>query len=170
MRRAWRVTELVAIPTIGLGIALALAPRKAELEARAWLLVLLGLALFAFTGIVRAAYPTRPSPFAASLRRSRAPAERLGALMRLEREVSMAGSAAFDVHYRLRPSLVVLASGLLASRRGIDLAREPDRARAALGEEAWEIVRPDRPPPTRRLGAGIGEAHLERVVSALERI
>jgi hypothetical protein len=170
MRWAGRATELVALPTIGLGIALALAPQSAELEARIWLLVLLGLALFAFIGIVRAAFPTTPSPFTASLRRPRVPAERLGALMRLEREVSMAGSAAFDVHYRLRPSLVVLASGLLASRRGIDLVREPDRARAVLGEEAWEIVRPDRSPPTQRLGAGIDEAHLERIVSALERI
>jgi hypothetical protein len=170
MRRAWRVAELLALPTIGLGLALALAPDRAELEVHVWLLVVLGLALLAFTAAVRSAYPSKPSPFAASLRQPRVAVERPGALVRLEREVSMAGSAAFDVHYRLRPKLIELAAGLLSSRRGIDLEREPQRAQLALGDEAWELVRPDRPQPAQRLGAGIDPAHLERVVSALEQV
>ena len=170
MRRAWRVTELLALPTIGLGIALALAPNRAELEVHVWLLVVLGLALLALMGAIRAAYPSTPSPFAASLRQPRVTVERPGALVRLEREVSMAGSAAFDVHYRLRPALVELATGLLSSRRGIDLEREPERAHAVLGDDVWELVRPDRPQPTQRLRAGIDAAHLDRVVSALEQV
>lgn len=170
MRRAWRAAELLALPTIGLGAALALAPDRVELEVHAWLLVVLGLALLAFVGVVRSAYPSTPSPFSASLRQPRVTVERPGTLVRLEREVSMAGSAAFDVHYRLRPALVELAAGLLSSRRGIDLVREPDRAHAVLGDDVWELVSPDRPQPAQRLGAGIDAASLDRVVSALEQV
>lgn len=170
MRHARRVTEAIALPTIGLGLALALAPDRAELEIRVWLLVALVIALLAFVGIVRAAYPTTPSPFTASLRQPQPIAARPGALVRLEREVSMAGSTAFDVHYRLRPALIELAVGLLSSRRGIDLAQEPERAHAVLGDDVWELVRPDRPQPLERGGTGISNAHLERVVVALEQV
>ena len=170
MRRAWRVIELLGLPTIGLGAALALAPDRVDLEVHVWLLVVLGLALLSLIGLVRSAYPSTPSPFAASLRQSRGIVARPGALVRLQREVSMAGSAAFDVHYRLRPALIELAAGLLSWRRGIDLEQEPERAQVVLGEDVWELVRPDRPQPLERLGAGIDEAHLERVVSALEQV
>jgi hypothetical protein len=170
MRRAWRVAELLVPPTIGLGVALVLARDRAELEVHVWLLVVLALVVLAFLSAVRSAYPTTPSPFATSLRQPRPARERPGALVRLEREVSMAGSAAFDVHYRLRPALVELAAGLLSSRRGIDLQREPGRAQAVLGDDVWELVRPDRPQPLDHLGAGIDGAHLDRVVSALEQV
>ena len=79
----------------------------------------------------------------------------------------MAVSSAFDVHYRLRPALVELAAGLLSSRRGIELETDPARARAVLGDDVWELVRPDRPQPTERDAAGIDPASLDRVVEAL---
>ena len=170
MRRARRVTELMLLPTIALAVALALASDRAALEVHVWLLVVLGLALLAFMRIARAAYPATTSPFVASLRQPPVTVERPGALTRLEREVSMAGSAAFDVHYRLRPSLVELASELLSSHRGIDFEREPDRARAALGEDVWEVVRPDRPQPAEHLAPGSTRHSLDRVVTALERV
>lgn len=170
MRLARRATELLTLPTIGLGVALALAPDRAKLEVHVWLLVVLGLSFLAFMIVVHSAYPTTPSPFAASLRRRSVAVERPGSLARLEREVSMAGSSAFDVHYRLRPALVQLAVGLLSSRRGIDLEREPLRSQAVLGDDVWELVRPDRPQPAQRLGAGIAPADLERVITALEQV
>ena len=170
MRRAWPVIRLVLLPTIALGIALALAPSRGTLEVHVWLLVVLGIGLVAFLAAVQGAYPRTPSPFTASLRRPQTAAARPGALIRLEREASMAGSAAFDVHYRLRPSVTGLAAELLSARRGIDLERDPERARAVLGDDAWEIVRPGRPQPEERHGAGIDEATLDRVVTALEHV
>jgi hypothetical protein len=170
MRRARQVTELLLLPTIGLGVALALAPDRAELEIHVWLLVALVLALLAFMAGVRAAYPSTPSPFVMSLQQPRAAAPRPAALARLEREVSMAGSTAFDVHFFLRPALIELAGGLLSSRRGIDLEEEPERAQAVLGDDVWELVRPDRPQPLERLGTGIKPDRLERVVSTLEHL
>jgi hypothetical protein len=170
MRPTRRAVELVLLPTIGLAVAVALAPDRWALEVHVWLLVVLGLAFLAFLGIVRAAYASGASPFAASLRQPRVAVERPTALVRLEREVSMAGTAAFDVHFRLRPALVELTAELLSSRRGIDLERDPDRAHAVLGDDAWELVRPDRPQPPERHGAGISEAELDRVVTALEHV
>jgi hypothetical protein len=170
MRTAWRVTELVALPTIGLCVAVVLAPDRAKLAVHIWLLVVLGISLVASITIVHSAYPSIPSPFAASLRRPTVAVERPSSLARIEREVTMAGSSAFDVHYRLRPALVELAAGLLSSRRGIDLEREPGRSQVVLGADVWELVRPDRPQPAQRLGPGITPADLERVVVALEQI
>jgi hypothetical protein len=170
MRQTWRVTQLLLLPTIALAGALALAPERATLAVHVWLLVILALSLLAYLAIVQAAYPRTPSAFAAGLRRPSVVAERPAALARLEREVSMAGSAAFDVHYRLRPAITELAAELLSARRGIDLAHDPERAKAVLGQDAWELVRPDRPQPSERHGAGIDEATLGRVVTALERV
>ncbi len=58
-RRLWRVTESLALPTIGLGVALGVAPDRAELEVHVWLLIVLGLALLASVSAV--ALPS-PSP------------------------------------------------------------------------------------------------------------
>ena len=171
MRRAWQVTRLVLLPTIVLGVALAIAPQRATLEVHVWLLVVLALALHVSLAVVHAAYARTPSPFVASLRRPPAPAEhRPDALLRLERVMSMAGSTAFDVHFRLRPTITALASELLSSRRGIDLDHEPDRARAALGEDVWDLVRPDRPQPSEPHDTGMGEDALDSVVTTLEHI
>ena len=170
MRRTREVAKLLLFPTIGVGVALALAPDRAELEIHVWLLVALVVALLAFLAAVLAAYPSTPSPFVMSLRQPLSAATRPAALARLEREVSMAGSTEFDVHFFLRPTLIDLAGGLLSSRRGIDLEEDPARARAVLGDDVWELVRPDRPQPFERLGTGIDPARLESVVSTLERI
>jgi len=170
MRTVWRVTELLLVPSLALVVALLLAPQRAALAIHVWLLLVLGLAFLAFMRLVQELYPHVPSPFDGSLRRRQVSAERPGSLSRLEREVSMAGSAAFDVHFRLRPVITELATELLSSRRGIDLESDPERAHEALGDDVWEIVRPERPQPAERHGAGIDEDELGRVVTALERV
>lgn len=170
MRQAWRVIQLLFVPSLALLVVLLITPQRATLAIHVWLLVVLGLAFLTFMRYVQVLYPRVPSPFDASLRRRQPSAERPGSLSRLEREVSMAGSAAFDVHFRLRPVLTDLATELLSARRGIDLGRDPERAHAALGDDVWELVRPDRPQPSERHGSGMGEVELERVVTALESV
>jgi len=170
IRRHRRIATLLLLPTVGLAIAVGLAPSRAALEMHVWLLVVLVIALLALLRLVHATYPRQPSPFDASLRRPQVPAERPLALTRLEREVSMAGTSAFDLHARLRPTIAELAAELLSARRGIDLARDPDRARAVLGDDAWELVRRDRPAPAERHAPGLDEAALARVVVALEHV
>ena len=170
MRRFWRVAEWIFLPTVPLVVVLLIAPDRAALATHIWLLVMLGLAFLGLLRIVNVAYPPERSPFLASLTHAALEAQRPASLARAEREVSMAGAAAFDVHFRLRPVLVDLAGDLLASRRSIDLQRDPERARAALGESAWELVRPDRPEPRERDDPGIGRPELDRVITALEHL
>ena len=170
MRRALRIAELLVVPTIALAVAVGLAPNRATFEVHLWLLAVLVLALLAFMRVVAATYPSQPSPFEASLTHPSTPGERPSALTRLEREVSMARSSAFDLHARLRPTLVELATELLSGRRGIDLERDPARARAILGDDAWELVRPDRPDPADRHAPGLADDDLARIVTALEHV
>ncbi|MCY7301837.1 MAG: hypothetical protein LH654_02155 [Thermoleophilia bacterium] len=170
MRFAWRVLQLLLLPTVGLVVAFALAPDRVELETHIWLLVVLGLSLVALLRVIHKAYPSSTSPFLASLTRPVVRVERPAPLTRIERSVSMAEASAFDVHYRLRPILVELAGELLAARRGIDLKSDPDACRALVGEDAWELIRPGRPDPKDRLADGISANALERVVASLERV
>jgi hypothetical protein len=90
-------------------------------------------------------------------------------LEQLERYVTIGSASAFDLHYRLRPALVAIAEGLLWGR-GVDLFAEPERARRVLGEDAWELLRPDRPPPEDRHGRALAGGELETVVAAVERV
>jgi hypothetical protein len=48
--------------------------------------------------------------------------------------------------------------------------RRPDEARALLGPDLWELLRPDRPAPDDRTAAGISLAAVERMVDDLERL
>jgi hypothetical protein len=87
-------------------------------------------------------------------------------LERLERLVVTGRSSAGEVHLRLRPLLVQIATARL-SRDGIRLERMPDRAQAQLGPELWDLVRPDRPKPEDMRGPGIS---LEQLAAMTERL
>ena len=50
---------------------------------------------------------------------------------------------------------------------GFELERRPEAARALLGEDAWELLRPDRPPPEDRHGPGVPP---RRVAALIERV
>jgi hypothetical protein len=90
-------------------------------------------------------------------------------LVRVERTVAWSGSSATDAHTRLRPVLVEIAEARLA-RRGVRLERDPAEARRLLGPMAWELVRPDRPPPADRDAPGIAVRDLEEILDALEKL
>lgn len=165
-----RAVGIASIPTCGLVGALLVAPGRAELEIHVWLLTMLALALLLALASMRAALPPRRSAFDEALAPRAAVAARPASLAKVERELSMATDTAFDVHYRLRGALRPVASGLLLARAGVDLDRQPDRARALLGDEAWELLRADRPSPLDRTGNGIEIDAVDRIVTAVERV
>lgn len=171
-RLVFRAVQTLLLPTLALAGAVALAPGRTRLAIHLYALVVSAAALVALLAALRRAYPAAPrrSLVDAVLEQRAAPEERLPELARLEREVTLAGSNAFDLHFRLRPVLRETAAGLLASRRGVDLDRQPERARALLGETAWNLVRADVDPPSNRRGPGIAIVKLREVVEALERI
>ena len=156
--------------TIAVGVALVLEPGRKALIFQLYALAIGALLL---TALVRAASRrfgrVERSPFEAALR-AEPPADLVPEeLERLRRHVALARSSAYDLHFRLRPALVEIAEARLW-QRGIDLAREPDRARAALGDELYELVRPDREPPRDSRAPGPPLAELENAVEMLARI
>lgn len=170
MRRAIRAAELPAFLTIALVVLVVVLPDRAELSLRIYVLVLAAIGAVHLLRALRAAHPRPPSRFEGALRRRGRRAERLPALEKLEREVTLATSTAFDLHFRLRPTLRRIAGELLAARRGLDLDGDPVAARGALGEETWQLVRADREPPSNRFAAGADLASLRAVVASLEAL
>ena len=143
-----------------------------DLALKLWLVALAAIAAWAFTSGALTAWPP-----AAERRRSldllgwrrRPQRERVRDLEELEHAVEFSVTTAFDFHFRLRPRLVQLAAHRLALR-GIDLERQPEPARALLGEEAWQLLRGDRPLPEARNSPGPPLRVLQRVVEKLDAV
>src|SRR5204863_7912748 len=88
-------------------------------------------------------------------------------LMRVERDLELGIAGAAHAHHRLLPLLRAAAIARLATHHGIELDRRPDAARAVLGEEAWDLLRPDRPEPDDRFAPGVPR---ERVAALIELV
>lgn len=88
----------------------------------------------------------------------------------LVHDVQQSVASTFHLHARLRPILREIAAHRLSMRFGVDLDREHERAQELIGGGAWELVRPERPPPSDRLAPGPPASHLNKVVEELERI
>lgn len=112
-----------------------------------------GLALFERALVPRRRRPQRPED-----------------LETLERTVVLAASSAFDLHTRLRPLLREVTADRLASARGLRLDSGSAEVRAAVGEELWDVVRPDRELPEHRFAPGLAVDRLAAHVDTLERI
>jgi len=166
-RDLFTALRLLVLPTLALAVVAAFVPGRLVLGVRAYALVACAIALGFGIEWLRRAYPaTQPLRARPSERSERT---RPTVLTRLENEVVLGVGNAFDLHRRLAPRLRSLAHGLLASRRAISLDTEPARARQALGDETWEVVRPDREAPSDRRARGITPDAVARVVDALER-
>jgi len=163
----FRAAKLLALPTVGVLVVFAIIPGRLELAIRVYALVLCTAALAVMVSALRRTYGP-----ASSLRRpERVRGERRevpGTLARIEQEVALGVAGSFDLHHRLRPRLRGLAGDLLAARRGFSLDGDPERARQALGDETWDLVRENRPPPEDRLARGIPISTLTHVVESLE--
>jgi hypothetical protein len=160
-----------AFATALLALALVVGRTPAERLLQAYVLVLGALTLVV---LVRAARPPdaarAKSAFELALGGRRALGKRVEALERIEREVGLSLGSEFFLHARLRPLAARIASDRLLDRRGIDLERDPERARAALDPAVWELVRPDREAPRDDSGAAVPLSVVEAVVEGLERI
>jgi hypothetical protein len=94
---------------------------------------------------------------------------RIPELDRLERELNLGASRDFDLHYRLRPVVREIAVSRL-ERRGLRLDSGSAAVRELLGDDLWQLVRPDRERPPDRQAPGPGLAELRRSVEILERL
>jgi hypothetical protein len=88
-------------------------------------------------------------------------------LLRMDRELVLGSADADHAQRRLLPLLRATAAARIAARHGFELERRPEAARALLGEDVWELLRPDRPAPEDRHAAGVPR---ERIAAVIERV
>jgi hypothetical protein len=161
---------LTVLATLGLVLVRFAQPGRFALELDVYILVVGGLALFEVVMATREAYPRAArSALAEALDREPPGPLRPPELERLERELTLGAATAFDLHYRLRPTLREIAGERLAGR-GLQLDAGGAAVEEALGEELWEIVRADREPPLRRFASGLSPDAAHRVVERLEAL
>ena len=169
MRNVPRLPIGVALgASAGLLAALALAPGGRTAAAGAYFLALGVVALSSLARTVLHTSPARRSEFERALRSSRQPPETLRELTRVENDVIHGTETYGDFRRRLRPLLWEIAADRLATREGIDPGRDPEGARAALGDEAWNVLRPDADPT--EAARGLPRARLRVVVDRLEAL
>ena len=170
-RAALRFAALAAVAVIILVVALQTLPFRHGVILQVWLIACGGLILLQLVSATRApALDNEPSSFERALRSAPSPPERPPELARLEREVYLGMTGQFYLHRRLRPTLREIAGQRLRDRRGVELDSGNADVMAALGEDGWELLRPDRTEHWNPDAAGIRLAELEQVVAALERI
>lgn len=167
-RNVRRTSRFLILPTLALVVVVAFLPGRVELATRMYALLLCGLAFLLAIAAIRESYPPE-SPLRPK-RPTGVESERPPTLAQIEKETALAAAGPFDLHWRLRPRLRELAISLLAARRGVSLDGDPESARQILGDETWELVRGDRPPPSERAGRRGSPATLERLVDSLERL
>jgi hypothetical protein len=171
VRRAFLTWLLYAgLATIGLFVARMLAPGRQELVLDVYVLTLGGVALLAVSSALGEVAPREDESL---LEEAMAPEQpdpaRIPELERLEREVALAASREYDLHFRLRPVLRQIAEARL-ERRGVRLDSESPRVHELLGDELYALTAADREPPADRQAAGLPLADLERTVERLERL
>jgi hypothetical protein len=162
-----RIGTLFALTTVALIVVLGLHPVSTERIMAGYVLALAAIALAACTRILGAAtWHDQGSQFEQVLSRKQPGPTRPSELVRIEREITLGTTSAGHLHMRLLPLLRDAA----AARLGIDFELQPGRARAALGEESWEVLRPDRPAPADRNGPGLPLRRVRELVDSLERL
>jgi hypothetical protein len=171
VRRAFFTWLLYAgLATVGLFVARMLAPGRRELELDIYVLTLGGVALLAVSAALGEVAPREDESLLEEAMEPEQPEPaRIPELERLEREVALAASREFDLHFRLRPVLREIVEARL-ERRGVQLDSESPRVRELLGDELFELTAADREPPANRQAPGLPLADLERTVERMERL
>ena len=166
-----RLLTLWAGATFGLVVALGVRPVSVSTILAAYVLVLAAIALAALTRLTRAASEWQAaSQFEHALRSENESPVRPPELVRTEREITLGSANAAHMHMRLLPILREAAAARLAAHHNVELDRRPDAARALLGDKAWQLLRPDLPPPEDRNAPGLPLARVRDLVDTLERL
>ena len=154
-----RLAVGVVLATVALIVLLGLRPVSRETILAGYAIALASIALAALTRIMRNTRQNAQSRFEHELTRERIPPGRPNALVRIERELTLATSNAGHVHDRLRPMVRDIAQ----ARLGRAATQE------SVGDETWELIRPDAPEPHDRSAPGLSLKAIRRVIEALER-
>jgi hypothetical protein len=168
---AGRLVVPVVVAGISLAALLALPPLSTARALAIWVVIVAALSL-----IVLIRHPgwgsgsPRARRFEAAVRGRAPAASQPVEFLRMERELELGIAGAAHAHHRLLPLLRAAAEARLSSRHRIELDRRADAARALLGEEAWELLRPDRPEPADRFAPGVPRSRVAAVIDRVESL
>jgi hypothetical protein len=165
-----RLVSMFALVTLGLVIALGIRPASLDRIFSAYAVALAALGLLALTRAAHAAAVRSPSIFEYSLTPRPEGRVRPPELIRIEREITLGAASAAHLHRRLLPLLREAAATRLSARHHVDLVRRPEAARELLGDDAWDVLRPDRPEPLDRNAPGLSLRRIARLVQTLEQL
>ena len=161
-----------ALATAGLAVALAARPISTREILAAYVLALSAIALLHLTRLAHGeeSWFRTPSELERALASHPEVRVRPAELIRIERELTLGIATEEHLQTRLLPLLRDAAAARLAAKHEIDFDRRPDRARELLGEETWEIVRPDREAPGDRNAPGLPLRRIAAVIDTIERL
>jgi hypothetical protein len=171
MRRAIVTAAVLALAAalVAVGVLL-LGVDRSDYVFDAYLVFLAGVMALTVARLVARRFPVPAGVVPRILARRARTIPLPESLQRMEDVVLLAESDEFDTHYRLRPLLQEIAAAGLATRSGVDLFADSDRARAELSGRAWALLRPDRRRPQGIGSPGIDPAELAATVDELERL
>jgi hypothetical protein len=154
----------IVLATVGLVIALGLRPWPVREILAAYVLALTAIALLVLARMARTEEEWERAT--SELERALAPRKpvrtRPNELVRVERDLVLSVSNAGELHARLLPQLREVAGARLAARHDVERARE------LLGEDAWELLREDRPAPDDRAAPGLPLRDIAGLVDRVE--
>jgi len=166
----WKIVGLVLAATAGLAVALLLAGGAHGLALLAYVLFVGAAALVVLAGRLRTALPPAPR-FERLLAAAPQRDEQVGQLETIRRRLSAAGWSEGELHYQMTPMVREIAAARLSRRHGVDLDRQPEEARALLGDgRVWELVRPDWQRPDNWRSGGWSRHELAELLDELEGI
>lgn len=166
MKRPRLPVGTVVVVTVGLVIALGLRPVSVREILAAYVLALTAIALLVLARMARTEEEWERAT--SELERALAPRKsvrtRPNELVRVERDLVLSVSNAGELHARLLPQLREVANARLAARHDVARARE------LLGEDAWELLREDRPAPDDRAAPGLPLRDIAALVERVEAL
>ena len=161
-RPGFGLLTVAAVALVGIGISTRDAATTIQFAAG----IVVALALIA---AARRLTSTVPEPPHDPLPR---PTEQGAGVLLAPSAIVSGRRSPWDVHTRLRPALREAAAPLLLHRRGLELddPRQAEAVAAVVGPAAWELIRPDRPPPGPGTRRGLSTRRLDAVLRGLEAI
>jgi hypothetical protein len=159
----------VALVTLALILVALTFPGWTALALH-WYLVGLGaIAAVAMLRALTTLYPVHRRPGVQEADQLELPLDQPSRLRAIQRMVSHADWDGAGFQLELRPMLRAIARQRLATYRTIDIDRDPEAPRAALGERVWALLTPVEIEQA-KLGGGVTLSDLGAAVEALERL
>lgn len=144
-RLVLRLIGLALAATVGLVLVVDLGVKRPGLAVEVYLDFLCGLLLFWLVVTVRSRLPAASELGRFRIRQPLHKAVRPQQLEWLERQIGDTRASGFELPYQFRPVVRNIASAALVREHGVVIERDPERARAIVGERVWQLIRPEDP-------------------------